>query len=66
MNGILPFDSYVWKQIYIHIHFIYNSIFGKIPGYIQGLQIFFKSDMDLQYGTLSNLCMSLLYLKHIF
>ena len=66
MNGILPFDSYVWKQIYIHTHFIYIAIFGKIPGYIQGLQIFFKSDMDLQYGTLSNLCMSLLYLKHIF
>ena len=51
MNGILLFDSYVWKQIYIHIHFIYNAIFGKIPGYIQSLQIFFKSDMDLQYGT---------------
>ena len=47
-------------------HFIYNAVFGKIPGYIQGLQIFFKSDMDLQYGTLSNLYMSLLYSKHIF
>ena len=37
MNGILPFDSYVWKEIYIHTHFFYNAIFRKIPGDIKGL-----------------------------